>query len=74
MEYSTPPHTPIRSPHRYKATTRKKAKFFKAVDTRDSEKTVKDVYLEKNILYNTGKTWLRIRKLKSFPDTRRLGK
>ena len=55
MKHNTPSYTSTRSSHHYKTTTRKKAKFFKAVNTRDSKKIVKDIYLEKNILYNMQK-------------------
>ena len=69
-----PPHTPSRLPHRREATTRKKAKFFEAVDTREHGKTIKDICCEKNIPTSTGRDWLRLRKLKGSPGTRRHGK
>ena len=70
-----PPHTPSRRPHRQEATTRKKAKFFEAVDTRTEHgKTIKDICVEKNIPMSTGGDWLRLRKLKGSPGTRRHGK
>ena len=74
MEHNIPPHTPPCSPHRREATTRKKAKFYDAIDTRQRGKTIKDVCIEKNVSHGTGKDWLRIRKLKGSPGTRRHGK
>ena len=70
-----PPHTPSRRPHRQEATTRKKAKFFEAVDTQaEHEKTIKDICTEKNIPTSTGRDWLQLRKLKGSPGTRRHGR
>ena len=50
MEHNTPPHTPTHRPRRQEATTRKKAKFYEAIDTRkDSGKTMKDISIYKRI-------------------------
>ena len=74
MEHDTPPRTPVRSPHRQEATTRKKAKFYEAVDTRARGITIKDVCIAKNIPHSTGRDGIRLRKLKGSPGTRRHGK
>ena len=43
-----PPYISIRKPKYEEATTRKKAKFFKAIDTRkELRKFVKDIYKDK---------------------------
>ncbi|KAK3169883.1 hypothetical protein OEA41_009267 [Lepraria neglecta] len=52
------------------ATTRRKTRFYYAVDTR-GDIPLKDVFLNENIPANTGYYWLRKRRLIGSPATRR---
>lgn len=75
MESTTPPQTPKRTPRRQEATTRKKAKFFEAINTRKQRgETIKDVCIARGLPHNTGKFWLKMRKAQGSPGTRRHGK
>ena len=68
------PRTPQRAiKHRNKATLRRKAKFYHAVDTRGISK-LKDVFDAENIYRSTAYYWLQLRKQKGSPGTRRTGK
>ena len=49
MKHNTPLSTPRRSPRRHEATTRKKAKFFEAVDNRKLEKSITAVCKQREI-------------------------
>ncbi|KAF6238785.1 hypothetical protein HO173_003292 [Letharia columbiana] len=70
------PYTPTRNPPlaNHEAITRRKAKFFKAFDSRAPGRLLQDVCYDKGIEYSTGKTWLRRRRIQGSPSTRRSGK
>ena len=55
------------------ATTRRKTRFYQAVDTR-GDKTLTEVFEEQGLIKPTGYKWLRIRKLQGSPGTRRTGR
>ena len=57
MEHNISPHTLTCSPHRQKGITRRKVRFYYAIDTREREKTIKDMCNNKNLLSSSdGKT------------------
>ena len=66
--------TPTRAQIRRKeAASRRKAKFYYAVDTRDLTK-LPDVFKAERVQRDTGYFWLRLRKELGSPGTRRTGK
>ncbi len=70
-----PPRIPERaSKDSSEADTVRKARFFHAIDTRDRDRSIKDVYKEKEIPYATGRYWLHQRKILGSSAARRQGK
>ena len=67
------PRTPTRNPSlaNHEATIRRKAKFFEAIDSRASDRSIKDICYDKNIEYRTAIIWLRRRRLRGSPTTGR---
>ena len=74
MKHNTPLSTPRRSPRRHEATTRKKAKFFEAIDNRELEKSITAVCKQRGIKPSIGTFWLRKRAVQGSSNTRRTGK
>ena len=71
-----PSYTPTRNPPlaNHEATTRRKAKFFEAIDSRAPDQSIRDICNKKKILYDTGKYWLRRRRIEGSSSIRRIGK
>ena len=71
-----PSYTSTRNPPlaNHEATTGRKARFFEAIDSRALDRSIRDICNKKEILYDTGKYWLRRRRIKGFSSTRRTGK
>ena len=67
----TPPHSRVSRPE---ATTRRKARFYHAIDTMQEGLSKKDVCTAEGVPYRTGMQWLRYRRIKGSPATRRVCK
>jgi len=68
------PRTPERAKDPPEADTVRKARFFHAIDTRDRDRSIKDVCKEEGTSYSTGRYWLHQRKVLGSPAARRQGK
>ena len=71
--YHTPRTPSSTRTRRKEGTTRRKAKFYHAIDTR-AGKSIKEASNTEGIKERTAYYWLKLRRLQGSPGTRRVGK